>query len=86
MVLPDRWIDHASQQEQYDAAGLSTGHVVSTVLKVRGEKRVFTDPIVRGADRRTSLQVTERDGSLSPRDGSLSPRELAKLMGDAIDS
>ena len=27
------------------------------VLKVRGEKRVFTDPIVRGADRRTSLQV-----------------------------
>jgi 1-deoxy-D-xylulose-5-phosphate synthase len=37
MVLPDAWIDHASQQEQYDTAGLSTGHVVATVRKIRGQ-------------------------------------------------
>jgi 1-deoxy-D-xylulose-5-phosphate synthase len=43
MVLPDRWIDHATQQEQYDTAGLSTGHVVTTVRRLRGQS-VITDP------------------------------------------
>jgi 1-deoxy-D-xylulose-5-phosphate synthase len=43
MVLPDRWVDHASQQEQYDTAGLSTGHVVTTVRRLRGQN-AFTEP------------------------------------------
>merc|ERR1719387_155587 len=59
MVLPDRWIDHASQQEQYDEAGLSTGHVVTTVRKVRGENAI-TDPAGM-----TARQVI--DGQSSPR-------------------
>jgi 1-deoxy-D-xylulose-5-phosphate synthase len=67
MVLPDRWMEHASQQEQYDAAGLSTGHVVTTVKRLRGQS-VITDP----ADL-TARQVL--DGSSSPRGGgSSSPR------------
>jgi 1-deoxy-D-xylulose-5-phosphate synthase len=43
MVLPDRWMDHATQQEQYDAAGMSTAHVVSTVRRLLGQS-VLTDP------------------------------------------
>jgi 1-deoxy-D-xylulose-5-phosphate synthase len=59
MVLPDRWMEHASQQEQYDAAGLSTGHVVTTVRRLRGQSAI-TDP----ADM-TARQVI--DGQSPPR-------------------
>jgi 1-deoxy-D-xylulose-5-phosphate synthase len=59
MVLPDRWMEHASQQEQYDAAGLSTGHVVTTVRRLRGDS-VLTDP--------TGLSARQViDGQSSPR-------------------
>jgi 1-deoxy-D-xylulose-5-phosphate synthase len=44
MVLPDRWVDHASQQEQYDIAGLSTGHVVTTVRRKRAGLNTDDEP------------------------------------------
>lgn len=36
MVLPDRFIEHGSQSEQYDEAGLSSKHIESTVLRLLG--------------------------------------------------
>jgi len=32
MVLPDRFIDHDTQDRQYDDAGLNARHIVDTVL------------------------------------------------------
>ncbi|CAL9153584.1 unnamed protein product [Musa hybrid cultivar] len=39
MVLPDRYIDHGSPQDQIEAAGLSSGHIVSTVLNLLGRQK-----------------------------------------------
>ena len=39
MVLPDRYIDHGSPQDQMDEAGLSVKHIAATVLSVLGRSR-----------------------------------------------
>lgn len=36
MVLPDRYIDHGSQTEQYEEAGLSATHIEATAMKLLG--------------------------------------------------
>lgn len=36
MVLPDRYIEHGSQNEQYDEAGLSATHIEATAMKLLG--------------------------------------------------
>nr|XP_018681712.1 PREDICTED: probable 1-deoxy-D-xylulose-5-phosphate synthase 2, chloroplastic isoform X1 [Musa acuminata subsp. malaccensis] len=39
MVLPDRYIDHGSPQDQIEAAGLSSRHVAATVLSLLGRRK-----------------------------------------------
>ncbi|KAL0013366.1 hypothetical protein SO802_000435 [Lithocarpus litseifolius] len=39
MLLPDRYIDHGAQTDQMEAAGLSTNHIVATVLSLKGSPR-----------------------------------------------
>lgn len=34
MVLPDRYIEHGSQSEQYDEAGLSASHIEATAMRL----------------------------------------------------
>ena len=34
MMLPDRYIDHGSPQDQLEAAGLSSKHIAATVLSL----------------------------------------------------
>ena len=41
MVLPDRYIDHGSQTEQYEEAGLSASHIQSTALRLLGKSPEF---------------------------------------------
>lgn len=36
MVLPDRYIDHGSQSEQYEEAGLSASHIEATAMRLLG--------------------------------------------------
>ncbi|MCH4128713.1 MAG: hypothetical protein LKH76_08940, partial [Acetobacter fabarum] len=36
MTLPDRFIDHNTQDAQYDEAGLSAPHIVATALNALG--------------------------------------------------
>lgn len=36
MVLPDRYIDHGSQSEQYEEAGLSASHIEATAMRLVG--------------------------------------------------
>lgn len=36
MVLPDRYIDHGSQTEQYEEAGLSATHIEATAMRLLG--------------------------------------------------
>lgn len=36
MVLPDRYIDHGSQTEQYEEAGLSASHIEATAMRLLG--------------------------------------------------
>lgn len=36
MVLPDRYIDHGSQAEQYEEAGLSASHIEATAIRLLG--------------------------------------------------
>lgn len=36
MVLPDRFIEHGSQSEQYDEAGLSAVHIEATAMRLLG--------------------------------------------------
>ena len=36
MTLPDRFIDHNTQNSQYDEAGLSASHIVATALNALG--------------------------------------------------
>lgn len=36
MVLPDRYIDHGSQSEQYEQAGLSASHIEATAMRLLG--------------------------------------------------
>lgn len=36
MVLPDRYIEHGSQSEQYDEAGLSAKHIEATAMRLLG--------------------------------------------------
>jgi 1-deoxy-D-xylulose-5-phosphate synthase len=38
MVLPDRFIDHASPQRQYQMAGLDAAHIVDTALAALGQQ------------------------------------------------
>lgn len=40
MVLPDKYIEAASQSEQYEEAGLSTGFIEATALKLLGRQTV----------------------------------------------
>lgn len=43
MVLPDRYIDHGSPQDQIEEAGLSSRHICATVLSLLGKpKEAFT--------------------------------------------
>ncbi|KAF5749727.1 1-deoxy-D-xylulose-5-phosphate synthase [Tripterygium wilfordii] len=39
MVLPDRYIDHGSHQDQMEEAGLSSRHISATVLSLLGRKK-----------------------------------------------
>lgn len=39
MVLPDRYIDHGSPQDQMDEAGLSSRHICGTVLSLLGKPK-----------------------------------------------
>jgi 1-deoxy-D-xylulose-5-phosphate synthase len=78
MVLPDRWIDHASQQEQYDTAGISTGHVVATVKRVRDEmreKKRASSPFT-GIDTEGDEKIAVKDLAIARKvlEESLSPR------------
>jgi len=34
MMLPDRYIDHGAPNDQIDAAGLSSKHILATVLSL----------------------------------------------------
>lgn len=36
MVLPDRYIDHGSQAEQYEEAGLTASHIEATAMRLLG--------------------------------------------------
>jgi 1-deoxy-D-xylulose-5-phosphate synthase len=38
-MLPDRYIEHGSQKDQIEAAGLSSRHIATTVLSLLGEHR-----------------------------------------------
>lgn len=40
MVLPDRYIDHGSPQDQLEEAGLSSRHISATVLSLLGETKI----------------------------------------------
>jgi len=50
MVLPDKYIEAASQGEQYEEAGLSTRVIEGTVLKLLGISSVVTAPVGGGAE------------------------------------
>ncbi|XP_058081268.1 probable 1-deoxy-D-xylulose-5-phosphate synthase 2, chloroplastic [Magnolia sinica] len=39
MVLPDRYIDHGSPQDQMEAAGLSSRHIAATVMSLLGRPK-----------------------------------------------
>ncbi|KAK1290171.1 hypothetical protein QJS10_CPB18g00252 [Acorus calamus] len=39
MMLPDRYIEHGSQKEQMEEAGLSARHIAATVLSLIGENK-----------------------------------------------
>jgi 1-deoxy-D-xylulose-5-phosphate synthase len=39
MVLPDRYIDHGSPQDQIQEAGLSSNHIIATVLSMLGKPK-----------------------------------------------
>ncbi|KAJ9171110.1 hypothetical protein P3X46_019158 [Hevea brasiliensis] len=39
MVLPDRYIEHGSPQDQIQAAGLSSNHITATVLSLLGKPK-----------------------------------------------
>ncbi|KAJ9689575.1 hypothetical protein PVL29_014981 [Vitis rotundifolia] len=39
MMLPDRYINHGSQTEQVEEAGLSSSHIAATVLSLIGENK-----------------------------------------------
>jgi 1-deoxy-D-xylulose-5-phosphate synthase len=43
LVLPDYFMEAGTQQQQNDAAGISTGHLVTTVQRLRGDESL-TDP------------------------------------------
>ena len=38
MTLPDRYIEHGTQADQLEEAGLTVGHIVATALAVTGKK------------------------------------------------
>ncbi|KAL4312989.1 hypothetical protein GQ457_01G049690 [Hibiscus cannabinus] len=39
MILPDRYIEHGSQNDQIEEAGLSSNHITATVLSLMGQTR-----------------------------------------------
>ncbi|KAL6984988.1 1-deoxy-D-xylulose-5-phosphate synthase [Sarracenia purpurea var. burkii] len=48
MILPDRYIDHGSQKDQIDAAGLTSTHIAITVLSLVGKgKECLLEQIVK---------------------------------------
>jgi 1-deoxy-D-xylulose-5-phosphate synthase len=49
MTLPDRLIDHDAPAKQYDEAGLTAPHIVTTALAALGEQPSATRPLVIGA-------------------------------------
>ena len=38
-MLPDRYIDHGTQNDQVEEAGLSSKHIAATALSLLGEYR-----------------------------------------------
>ena len=38
-MLPDRYIDHGSQKDQMEAAGLTSKHIAATALSLMDEQR-----------------------------------------------
>jgi 1-deoxy-D-xylulose-5-phosphate synthase len=53
LVLPDYFMEAGTQQQQNDAAGISTGHLVTTVQRMRGASSL-TDP--RSPSARAALE------------------------------
>ena len=49
MTLPDRLIDHNAPAKQYEEAGLTAPHIVSTVLTALGEQQARKLPLVRAS-------------------------------------
>jgi 1-deoxy-D-xylulose-5-phosphate synthase len=47
MILPDRFIDHASPARQYEWAGLNARHIVATVLQALGQPAGSADTPAR---------------------------------------
>lgn len=39
LMLPDRYIQHGSQKDQIEAAGLTSKHIASTALSLIGRQR-----------------------------------------------
>lgn len=39
LMLPDRYIEHGSQDDQIEAAGLSAKHIATTVLSLLKENK-----------------------------------------------
>ena len=38
MTLPDRYIEHGSQADQIEVAGLSSKHIAATALSLTGQQ------------------------------------------------
>src|SRR5215813_9349289 len=49
MTLPDRLIDHNAPARQYEEAGLTAPHIVSTVLAALGAQQVHKPPLSRAS-------------------------------------
>ncbi|KAE8672062.1 putative 1-deoxy-D-xylulose-5-phosphate synthase 2 [Hibiscus syriacus] len=45
MILPDRYIEHGSQNDQMEEAGLSSKHIAATVLSLLGQTRGGVRPL-----------------------------------------
>lgn len=39
MVLPDRYIEHGSPEDQFESAGLTSKHIAGTVLNLLGRPK-----------------------------------------------
>ena len=61
MVLPDTFIEAATQQQQYDQAGLSTHHIVSTVNTLVAKNQDF--PTVPAAPQSPTINVRHNNNT-----------------------